>query len=170
MFGFFSNFSNTKSLKNPTNEFSYDNYPVKLQLAISAHKYFWEEENAGDQRTNSDVEAWLHKEAINLKITHNDGKPMFRDIEPIPPPELIIQDELHLISGTLGTLTGLYETVIDDLCLHNGIKPKIIASTATIKNSDNQIKWLFARSNTKIFPPQAFKFGETYFSNHKDII
>ena len=95
---------------------------------------------------------------------NNDGKPMYRDIEPIPPPELIIQDELHLISGTLGTLTGLYETVIDDLCLHNGIKPKIIASTATIKNSDNQIKWLFARKTTKIFPPQAFKFGDTYFS------
>ena len=71
------NFSNTKSLKNPTNEFSYDNYPVKLQLAISAYKYFWEEENAGDQRANSDVEAWLHKEAISLKITHTDnGKPM----------------------------------------------------------------------------------------------
>ena len=71
------NISNTKSLKNPTNEFSYDNYPVKLQLAISAHKYFWEEENAGDQRANSDVEAWLHKEAISLKIKHkDDGKPM----------------------------------------------------------------------------------------------
>ena len=71
------NISNTKSLKNSTNEFSYDNYPVKLQLAISAHKYFWEEENAGDQRANSDVEAWLHKEAISLKIKHkDDGKPM----------------------------------------------------------------------------------------------
>jgi len=71
------NFSNTKSLKNPTNEFSYDNYPVKLQLAISAYKYFWEEENAGDQRANSDVETWLHEEAIRLEIKHvDDGKPM----------------------------------------------------------------------------------------------
>jgi hypothetical protein len=71
------NISNTKSLKNSTNEFSYDNYPVKLQLAISAHKYFWEEESVGDQRSNSDVETWLHEEAIRLGIKHvDDGKSM----------------------------------------------------------------------------------------------
>ena len=92
-------------------------------------------------------------------------KKIYGDIRiPIPPPELIIQDELHLISGALGTLVGLYESVIEDLCLHKGIKPKIIASTATIKNSEDQIKWLFARTRSKIFPPQAFDFGDTYFS------
>lgn len=87
------------------------------------------------------------------------------NIDYLTPPELIIQDELHLITGPLGTLTGLYETIVEDLCLSKeGIKPKIIASTATIKNSENQIKWLFARESSKIFPPQAFDFGETYFS------
>ena len=87
------------------------------------------------------------------------------EIDYLTPPELIIQDELHLITGPLGTLTGLYETIVEDLCLSKeGIKPKIIASTATIKNSENQIKWLFARERSKIFPPQAFDFGETYFS------
>ena len=91
-------------------------------------------------------------------------KRRYKEISSIPPPELIIQDELHLISGTLGTLTGLYETLIDNLCLHNGIRAKIIASTATIKNSNDQIKWLFARNKSKIFPPQAFDFGESYFS------
>ena len=70
------NISNTKSLKNPTKEFCYDNYPVKLQLAISAHKYFWSEESAADQRSNSDVETWLHEEAVRLGIKHvDDGKP-----------------------------------------------------------------------------------------------
>ena len=58
----------------------------------------------------------------------------------------------------------MYETVIEDLCLNNGIKPKIIASTATIKNSVDQIKWIFARTISKIFPPQALDFGDTYFS------
>ena len=84
--------------------------------------------------------------------------------KPLPPPELIIQDELHLITGPLGTLVGLYETVIEDLCLNNGIKPKIIASTATIKNSVDQIKWIFGRTVSKIFPPQALDFGDTHFS------
>lgn len=85
--------------------------------------------------------------------------------EPIPPPELIIQDELHLITGPTGTLVGLYESVVEDLCLNKGIKPKIVASTATIKNSEKQIQWLFGRTKSEIFPPQVLDFGDTYFSD-----
>ncbi|MCH7851076.1 MAG: hypothetical protein IH845_05525, partial [Nanoarchaeota archaeon] len=80
------------------------------------------------------------------------------------PPEMIIQDELHLISGPLGTLTGLYETAIEYLCTHKDIKPKIIASTATTRAAENQIQKLFNRKTTKIFPPQIVKFGDTFFS------
>jgi len=82
----------------------------------------------------------------------------------LDPPELIIQDELHLISGPLGTLTGLYETAIDILCTRNGIPPKIIASTATTRKAQEQIKSLFNREKIKLFPPQGFKFGDSFFS------
>ena len=80
------------------------------------------------------------------------------------PPDMIIQDELHLISGPLGTLSGLYETAIEFLCSNDGIKPKIIASTATTRAADDQILKLFNRDNTVIFPPQIKTFGETFFS------
>lgn len=67
-------------------------------------------------------------------------------------PDLIIQDELHLISGPLGTLAGLYEIAIDRLCSRDGIAPKIIASTATIRQASSQIRELFNRE-TCLFPP-----------------
>jgi Helicase conserved C-terminal domain len=79
------------------------------------------------------------------------------------PPELIIQDELHLISGPLGTLTGLYETAIDTLCQRNDIAPKIIASTATIRKASEQTLGLYSR-NLKQFPPPALDVRDNFFS------
>jgi hypothetical protein len=68
------------------------------------------------------------------------------------PPDLIIQDELHLISGPLGTMTGLYEIIVDELCSRNGSPPKIIGSTATIRLAEDQVRDLFNR-RTSHFPP-----------------
>ena len=84
----------------------------------------------------------------------------------LAPPELIIQDELHLITGPLGTLAGLYETAVNLLCTNKatGARPKVIASTATTKTSGDQLKLLFNSDSTKIFPPQEFEFGDSYFA------
>ena len=84
------------------------------------------------------------------------------------PPNLIIQDELHLISGPLGSMSGLYESVVEDLCTNKknnqSIKPKIISSTATIKNFSNQIKALFGRNKSQLFPPPGINYAENFFS------
>ena len=80
-----------------------------------------------------------------------------------PPPELIIQDELHLISGPLGTLTGLYETAVDALCSDAGVRPKVVASTATIRRAHEQVKALFARE-VRQFPAPGVDARDNWFS------
>ena len=80
-----------------------------------------------------------------------------------PPPDLIIQDELHLISGPLGTLAGLYETAIDLLSAQNSHRPKIIASTATIKNAESQVRALFDRQFAQ-FPPPFLDARDSFFA------
>jgi hypothetical protein len=78
-------------------------------------------------------------------------------------PELIIQDELHLLNGTLGSLVGLFENAILALCTNENQRPKIIASTATIKNVDKQIAGLYGRE-ARVFPQYATNADDTFFS------
>ena len=79
------------------------------------------------------------------------------------PPSLIIQDELHLISGPLGTMTGIYEAAITNICKKDGISAKVIASTATIRNATNQIMALYGRPFTQ-FPPQGISTADSFFA------
>ena len=76
--------------------------------------------------------------------------------------DLIIQDELHLIEGPLGSLVGMYETAIDFLASRKNIGPKYIASTATIKKADEHIRAVFAR-DTAVFPPPGFSADDRFF-------
>lgn len=84
------------------------------------------------------------------------------------PPGLIIQDELHLISGPLGSMVGLYEPVIDDLTTDRrgskSIPAKIIASTATVRRYEEQIKALFGRDQVALFPPHGLEEGHSFFA------
>jgi hypothetical protein len=84
-----------------------------------------------------------------------------------PPPELIIQDELHLISGPLGTMAALYETAVDLICADQGASPKIVSSTATIRRAKAQSLGLFARSVSQ-FPPPGIDPGNSWFAVEAD--
>jgi hypothetical protein len=79
------------------------------------------------------------------------------------PPELIIQDELHLISGPLGSMAGLYEVAIDELCRVDATRAKIIGSTATIRRAEDQIRALFDR-DTYQFPSPGLDAGNSGFA------
>lgn len=78
-------------------------------------------------------------------------------------PSLIIQDELHLLSGPLGTTVALYEAAIQSVIAWNGVKPKIVASTATIRAAGEQVEGLFA-APVALFPPSGLDADDSYFA------
>ncbi len=86
------------------------------------------------------------------------------------PPNLIIQDELHLISGPLGSLAGLYEPLIDELCTDRrggqSRRAKIVTSTATIRRSTEQIRGLYARTEAALFPPHGLDAEDSFFARY----
>jgi len=114
------------------------------------------------------------------------------------PPSLIIQDELHLINGPLGSMTGLYEASIDLLSSTDvrfcdsegrtiedgqlagtiedglgkgyvkwGSRPKVIASTATIRNANRQCRNLFDRGVFR-FPSPGLDLKDSFFVKERD--
>jgi hypothetical protein len=99
--------------------------------------------------------------------SQGDGQRLWNGAE-LDPPDLIIQDELHLISGPLGTVAGLYEVAIDSLAARQRgdrrIRPKVVASTATVRRAADQIRALFDRDRTEIFPPPGPDRRDSFFA------
>lgn len=107
-------------------------------------------------------DASSHKAGKGLPAVNSEGSPYLQ------PPDLVIQDELHLISGPLGSLVGLYEAAVDELSAWEvdgkEVRPKIIASTATIRRAEDQGRALFARS-VHVFPPPGVDADDSFFAH-----
>jgi hypothetical protein len=104
-----------------------------------------------------------------------DGLPAaaVRPVTRLRPPDLIIQDELHLITGALGTTVGLFEVAIDALtawrtAAGQPARPLVVASTATARNAPEQVRALYGRS-VAIFPPLVLDAGRTFFSREEPV-
>jgi len=101
------------------------------------------------------------------KVTERGKREHDCEVDPFDPPELIVQDELHLMEGPLGSVFGLYENIVEGLIKTVGGKPKYIASTATIKDADFQIKHLFAKDVFQ-FPPHGLNIDHSFFVKFPD--
>lgn len=117
---------------------------------------------------------YVHPDYAKCDITNahpaSNGHPS-ATVQPVPrlrPPDLIIQDELHLITGALGTAVGLFEVVVETLSSwetpdSKPVRPMIVASTATVRNANEQVRRLYGRQ-VDIFPTQVLDVADTYFS------
>lgn len=99
-----------------------------------------------------------------------DGLPAASTVDVSPrlrPPDLILQDEMHLVSGPLGTMTGLYETAIDRLTTWRfagePVRPKVVASTATIRRAEQQTWAVFWR-RLRVFPSPVLDARRSFFA------
>lgn len=99
-------------------------------------------------------------------------KVVMQKVDRLRPPDLIIQDELHLITGALGTAVGVFENAVDLLSSYSRegqtVRPLIVASTATVANAENQVRALYGRG-VDVFPPQVLDVRDTYFSKEKSV-
>ena len=101
--------------------------------------------------------AWEERAAVFF------GRPRARTTSICRPPELVIQDELHLIAGPLGSVAGLYETALETVLARRGVRPKYIASTATIRMAREQVRSLYGRE-LAVFPPPGLSAEDSWFA------
>ena len=103
-----------------------------------------------------------------LAWNHKGVQSSFADKQ-FSPPELIIQDELHLISGPLGSMVALYENILLGLIERDSFKPKIIGATATLSIAGSQAQSLYNGRKSSIFPPQILDWGDSFFAKERNL-
>lgn len=107
---------------------------------------------------------------VNESEPEADSRRIFGKVMGYNPPDLIIQDELHLLLGPLGSAVSLFEAAIDQLCSTNRdgkvIRPKIISSTATTRNTALQVRALYDR-DVSIFPKNGTDYDDSFFAFYK---
>ena len=108
--------------------------------------------------------ATVDKFAILASQKEGETHKFFNSFSDALPPDLIIQDELHLISGPLGSIVGIFESVVDYLCSKGNRRPKIISSTATTRNTSHQISELYAGKQVNIFPASGISYSDSFFA------
>ena len=150
----------------------------RVSRRCTRHGYVTQDIAAADWELSSDTSQHPAKNG------HPPGR--IERVPPLRPPDLIIQDELHLISGPLGSLTGLYESAVDRLAtweiMPNGhghsaqsplaqrtrVRPKVIASSATVRRAHRQIGALFDR-RTEVFPPPGIDIADSFFARQRPV-
>lgn len=94
--------------------------------------------------------------------------PLSVQVEPLHPPDLITQDELHLVEGPLGSLVGIYEAAVDFLCAEGAThRVKYVASTATTRRAEEQVQAVFAR-RLLTFPPPGLSQSSRFFAADRE--
>jgi hypothetical protein len=91
------------------------------------------------------------------------GVSLFVTFGGFAPPELILQDELHLIEGPLGSMVGIFETAVDHLASGDHGPCKYIASTATVRRAEDQVASVFLR-RLRVFPPPGLDLLDSFFA------
>lgn len=131
---------------------------------------FHNEYGYGRDKRDGVIRKEIYRTALDTdKVQKNLGDDGFTAVLPFSPPNLIIQDELHLIEGPLGSMVGIYEMAVDLLCTNERQSPKYIASSATIKESESQVASVYRRK-INVFPQPGISSTSNYFTEVDDDI